>query len=690
MKALRGGCTLPIVRELLNIYRIGDRIHSLYFNATHYGIFSYDQGKRVVGIDWFRSRDDSLISSERNLYGAINEWKLHQIQNFIRLNEHDKLLRLIKATDYIGAPLIDISSLNPASSEAGLGTVKTQLEIDNIFQSIQSSLMIAPANHVYTYELDINTNRLKTKESSSTGSSSSIYIPEIHNRYRSIGGSNILYDRKGNIIEDGSNKYYYDAFNRLSKIETPSGQILIYYDAIGRMVKMIKNNIIEEFIFSGLSIIERYKDGSLTEQIIPFERPNLVAHVASVVGGNNYDYAPIINVIGSTQNWIRSDESESNINEYDPFGQKINSIPNAPIPTGFGGYWYEELSRTYHLFARDYHPQYGIFLQRDPLNYIDIFNTYSFSRHSPGTFIDYFGFISNEIDWGIVGKEAGLTIGTGVVMGLAAAGAVAIGLVSAPILAIAGVVGLIGMGLLSIGERQNEALEAGITDAGGRAFLAGIGDALCVSPFVEGIGGHSIVTGDPLGRERRSRTLGGGIGGGILFAAGVGLGAKKFGRRPTKSPQRPKGNAAEGKWRHEYVDRKYLLPRQLKEPKLDVFEERFLYMLDTTTGEFKTFRGGHHTKKRQFDFALSEGPEDYITKILEVTSPGESKWAQNSVLDEALLKIRSDPTKELYIGGYKNPNEAWYKLAKKGQIHRFRKIPSDVKYEVVRIEIPSF
>jgi hypothetical protein len=96
-----------------------------------------------------------------------------------------------------------------------------------------------------------------------------------------------------------------------------------------------------------------------------------------------------------------------------------------------------------------YHPKLGRFLQKDPLGLVDGWNLYAYSNHASGTFTDYYGFTSNEINWSKVALEGAKTLAVGALFIGAGAFVVGAGLASAPYVAAFGItMGLAG-GIMS-------------------------------------------------------------------------------------------------------------------------------------------------------------------------------------------------------------------------------------------------
>jgi RHS repeat-associated protein len=408
-----GNVNLTSSRILTTIQRIGTRPITMKFGSSHFVKISYDAGKQTIGIDWNNISNNSSIFLEKNLYGSCSELRIHQTGQSIRINKYDEFIRLITASDYlINSDLIDITKFKPASSELELlSTNNQQSAIDASITSVES-LMVnkIPVNN-FGYKLDDNTNRIKTETFNSIGNTtdSTIYIPDENDRYLSIGNNSIVYDFAGNMLNDGNHHYRYDTNNKLAEIRTSSNTQARFYDALYRLSRIESPSEIIEFIYDGFQLIEWRKNGVIESQVIPLERPHQYAHLAS----NGNEFTPLFNSMDSIIGWIDINGNITDKSTYDPFGQVLKRTLTWPAPLGFSGYWYDSLSETYELLGRSYNPRYGRFLQEDPFGLIDGYNRYTYSHHSPGNLTDYWGFSSNDIDWGTVASDFAKTFAIG-------------------------------------------------------------------------------------------------------------------------------------------------------------------------------------------------------------------------------------------------------------------------------------
>jgi RHS repeat-associated protein len=520
----------PEERSLVTIWRVGTRPLVCRLGSTLRVGFAYDPAKRVTAADWTRLADGGLFFRERDLCDSRGEWRVHQADQALRLLTYDDLARLVAVRDYAGTAPIDTTLLKPAPNEAALDTAATQTDIDGLIADVDAATTAMPVVRTFGYTMDANANRLGTEESADAGPiTATAYTPDENDRYVSVGGNPIVYDRSGNLISDGINAYRYDAFHQLAEVELPVGSMQIIRDGLSRAARVHSSAGLQEIVYAGLRPVEWRENGIVAGQLVPLERPQQYAQLAA--GGA--DSVPLTDRIDSILGWLALDGSSLGRSVYDPFGQPLERGPAWPAPFGFAGCRHLEPASLYELAARTYHSGLGRFLQRDPLGFADGMNRYAYAHHAPGSLVDYWGFSANDIDWGTVAWEAAKSAAGGAAIIGGAAAAVGAGLVSAPVLAVAGGLFAVGLTLASLVRRSDEAFEAGKTGYEGAALLAALGDTVGITNIIEGAQGRDAVTDRVFGVQERSERLGTGIGtlgtaaaGRRLARVGHGLGAR--------------------------------------------------------------------------------------------------------------------------------------------------------------------
>lgn len=88
---------------------------------------------------------------------------------------------------------------------------------------------------------------------------------------------------------------------------------------------------------------------------------------------------------------------------YDAFGQAEESITLTQSNLRFPGQWLDRTTGHHYNFYRDYAPEIGRYVQRDPIGLAGGLNTYGYANGNPNRYIDPLGLCPWCIAGGIVG-----------------------------------------------------------------------------------------------------------------------------------------------------------------------------------------------------------------------------------------------------------------------------------------------
>jgi RHS repeat-associated protein len=241
------------------------------------------------------------------------------------------------------------------------------------------------------------------------------------NEITKIGTTELLYDAAGNLTKDnaggnGPYRYFYDAENRLTRIEQDNSTLVASYayDALGRRIEFIDHPgaVTKHFLYDADQVIEEYNGAATPARQRYYIWGNYVDELLLLNddAGDDSDYFVCYDQIYSSQALLSSTGSIVERYDYDAYGQPVIYTGNG----GDGDWWdgdettsdtsakglvylftgreYDCLDsgglKLYYYRARTYHPLLGRFLQRDPIGYGDGMNLYEYVSGNPARYLD--------------------------------------------------------------------------------------------------------------------------------------------------------------------------------------------------------------------------------------------------------------------------------------------------------------
>ena len=180
------------------------------------------------------------------------------------------------------------------------------------------------------------------------------------------------YDRQGNMLSDGRNRYAYDDFGRLASTVTAEGDIQKNcYDAEGLRAEMEENGRLVQFLYNEDREVVAEKDYS--GNIIRYIRGLGLISSDSENAKTYYHY--VSDEQGSVSHIIRGEDKEGGVSEqgreqdrilnqyeYDAFGNTISCKEQVENRFRYQGEQYDPITRQYYLRARYYNPVIGRFI----------------------------------------------------------------------------------------------------------------------------------------------------------------------------------------------------------------------------------------------------------------------------------------------------------------------------------------
>ena len=195
-----------------------------------------------------------------------------------------------------------------------------------------------------------------------------------------------IYDNAGNLMNDGERIYKNDAFNRVTRVETSTGQVQINrYDAEGLRYEMEENKKLVQFIFNeNREIIVEKSDDNIKRLIRSYDL------WASECEPEKTWYHYASDEQGSIV-FITDEEKICNKYDYDAWGNLTiceEIIPNRFLYTG---QQFDQITQQYYLRARFYNPVVARFTQEDVYRG-DGLNLYAYCDNNPVIYYDPSGY----------------------------------------------------------------------------------------------------------------------------------------------------------------------------------------------------------------------------------------------------------------------------------------------------------
>ncbi|MBI1915416.1 MAG: hypothetical protein HYS12_11870 [Planctomycetes bacterium] len=252
-----------------------------------------------------------------------------------------------------------------------------------VFRSTNPDIPDQDLQYVY----DSVGNRVRVIENGVTTE----YTTNNLNQYVTVGTARLRYDADGNLVEkvDGTevSRYFYDAENRLVRVETADGTWEYQYDAFGNRVATTHDSVRVEYLLD---------PSRLVDVVGEYNAGGLVAHYTHGLGLSSridasgspayYDF----DAMGSTVGLSGTAGTYESKYTYLPFGDSLNSVQSIINPFQFIGEYgvTDEINGLKLMGSRFYDTEIGRFSKPDPFSIRGGLNLYTYVQNNPISLFD--------------------------------------------------------------------------------------------------------------------------------------------------------------------------------------------------------------------------------------------------------------------------------------------------------------
>ena len=288
--------------------------------------------------------------------------------------------------------------------------------------------------NAYEYAYDTIGNRTVASANSVTNT----YAANNLNQYTQVDASQLTYDNDGNLTQDDRFAYTYDAENRLLSVRPilPTEGALAVVNAYDHKHRRVAKGVerfdgeawqtleTHAFVYDGGNIVlEKIALSDGTTRIVEYfwgaDRSGLEQGAGGVEGllavsCNGSFYFPCYGGNGDIVAYISEDGLIAAQYLYDAYGNVIESLgANADMFSfGFATKYHDREVSAISYLRRFYRPDYGRWLNRDPIEEAGGENLYAFCLNTPSCYVDVNGcwFLVDNAAAAILGALVGVAV----------------------------------------------------------------------------------------------------------------------------------------------------------------------------------------------------------------------------------------------------------------------------------------
>jgi RHS repeat-associated protein len=202
------------------------------------------------------------------------------------------------------------------------------------------------------------------------------------NEMTTFNGTPQTYDPNGNLTNDGTNTYSWDARNHLTAIAGASSATFAY-DPLGRRDLKAINGTSTQFLYDGSNPVQEIQNGAPSANLITGLGIDEYFQRTDSAGARDY----LTDILRSTLALTDSSGTNQTTYTYDPFGNTAASGQASSNPYEFTGRENDNTGLNFNR-ARYYNPSRGRFISQDPLDLVRGANLYAYTANEPTGRID--------------------------------------------------------------------------------------------------------------------------------------------------------------------------------------------------------------------------------------------------------------------------------------------------------------